>query len=336
VSTIVGAIITLLNFQSYRDTNGVDFDKCEYDLEGNLVVPEDSNVSLILRVFYGILVVAVLFKVFIDCGKQIVYYELFTYGALVDFENNKPPYFAVFLGVFCGGLLFLLFKIDDDIAKSAVKQTMAVSLVSQAWGLFGKHKELRNRESNILCINRVFEQHHSLARHHLQNITVLPYRVVKLVVGKVLVQKAAGDEVLKQIEKELKLPEDQENRGQAVLDAIPDEHAELREMYGVKELEDGKTWIKFKRFTTKELYVRCMMIMESKSISLESTKGRSESFDSRPSIDDDASTYETEETLDRLNELREELPFWTRLTCIMPNVLGHIYEPLYVGRASEP
>ena len=199
VSTIVGACFTLFDYQEYKDLNGVILEKCIQDELGNIIVPEQSSLSFLLSGVYLVLVFSVLIKIFSDCGKQIVYYELFTYGALVDFENTKRPYFTYCLVIMSAFILYFLYHVDEDIAPSAVKQTLTISLISQVWGLHGKHSELRNRESNILCVNKVFEQHHSLARHHMQNLTVIPFRVVKLVIGKVLMQKTEGDELLRRL-----------------------------------------------------------------------------------------------------------------------------------------
>jgi len=328
VSTIVGAVITLLNNQAFKDEYHVPWTKCKLDT-GELYHPTHSVMSWILQIIFAILVGAVLIKVFSDCGKQIVYYELFTYGALVDFENSKLNYFAMGLGLLTFILCYDLWWIDNDIASSAIKQSMVVSLLAQMKQLYDKHAQLKNRESNILCINKVFESHHSLARHHLQNITVLPFRVVKLVIGKVLTEKKESDKIVNDLVTKMgKTATDQQ-----IFDAFPEDRINLRDNYEFVKGEDDKDVLKFKRLTTRELYIRSMMIMESAEITIDSTKGRcssnitSEAVEERPSLDAHA-TYESEETLEKLNVLRDEIPFFDRATCMMISELGHIYEPL--------
>ena len=327
IASIVGTIVVLLNVQHEKDALGLAMERCGRSEDGTYEVPVvDSDASVILQWFFIALVIAVLFKVFSDCGKQIVYYELFTYGALVDFENSKPPYYSCSMGFFCMMAVYWLFIVDEDVAPSALKQSLIISLLSQAWSLRGKHQELRNRESNILCVNQVFEHHHDLARHHLMNITVLPYRVVKLVLAKLYNEKTKGAELLTTTSSSVK-QEGKNTSAKDILDAVPEDKKSMVENFEVVD-----NVLKFRKISTRELYVRCMMVMDSRSVSIESTRGdRVSSSSNRPSIEkSETMSYESKESKAKLKELKGEgdIGRVLRNTIMMPFKLGEVYAPV--------
>ena len=134
----------------------------------------------------GLLTLELLRRTVADVQKQIIYFDLFSFGAMLDFENEVDKQFVYFLYAFCVALVVAVFLLPSESAgvagvKMSLKLGSAMAVYNSCQAIHEYYNTLESREDNILCFNKMFENDHPAARQHCTNLRIIPFHVVKAV-----------------------------------------------------------------------------------------------------------------------------------------------------------
>jgi len=112
-----------------------------------------GTLSFICFILMMVLAFLLLFKAYTDFTKRVIYFGMFAYGAMIDFENDQPQYYKHTLMALTFTLAVMTInpspKSPSFISTSLV-QTLLFALLGQMFGIYSKHNALRKHEGNIL------------------------------------------------------------------------------------------------------------------------------------------------------------------------------------------